>query len=100
MENLSRLHLKKSKKTMSKTELRERAAARSMAKIIDANVDRAEEVGREVARGFGVTPSQTSAFVDGRVADRDGDMVDNRQMLRAFRRLKTLQESDSDSDDD
>ena len=52
MENLSRLHLKKSKKTMSKTELRERVAARAIAKVIDANAERAEELGRAVARGL------------------------------------------------
>ena len=39
MKNLSRLHLKTSKKTMSKTDLRGRAAARTMAEVIDGNVE-------------------------------------------------------------
>ena len=70
MENLSRLHLKKSKKTMSKTKLRKRAVVRAMAKVINAN-------GRAVARGFDVTPSHMSACVDGKAVDRDGNVVDN-----------------------
>ena len=98
MENSAKLHLKKKKRKMSKRELREREVARATAKVIEENMSRADEVGREVARGFGVTPSQTSAFVNGETADRDGDMMDNQQMLRAFRRMKTSQESDSDSD--
>ena len=83
---------------MSKTELRERVAARAMYKVIDANAERAEEVGRTVACGFDVTPSQTSAFVIGQAVDRDGNVVHNRQMLRAFHRPKTSQESDSDNE--
>ena len=52
-----------------------------------------------MAAGFGVTHSQVTAFVEGKVRDADGDLVDDEQLLRGFRRMKASQESNEETED-
>ena len=50
---------------MTDKEKRERRAANRTAKYIEEAKPKSDEVGREVAAGFGITSSQVTAFVEG-----------------------------------
>ena len=97
MENMKKMHAKKKKREMSDKERRERRAAKKTAKLIAECKSKADETGREVAAGFGVTASQVTAFADGKVADGDGDYVNAADLLRGFKRMKASQESDKET---
>ena len=98
-KNMARMHAKKSKRSMTDKEKRERRVAKRTAKYIEEAKPKSDEVGREVAAGFGITSSQVTAFVEGKVRDCDGDLVNDDQLLRGFRRMRASQDSDDETED-
>ena len=96
---MARMHAKKSKRSMTDKEKRERRVAKRTAEYIEEAKPKSDEVGREVAAGFGITSSQVTTFVEGKVRDCDGDLVNDDQLLRGFRRMRASQDSDDETED-
>ena len=86
--NARNMHLKKKKKDLTEKEKRDRAKAMATAVVFESLGDDRDALGRQIAMATGVGPSQISQYVEGKIADLDGDRFQSQSALDMMRRLK------------
>ena len=103
-KNARNFHAKVKKKNMNPKQKKQRKNAQLTAAELTTHSKegKSEYTGNSIAEAVGISSSQLSGYVDGRVADQDGDSFLSQEALDQFKRLHTDVPSsyDDDSGDD